>query len=84
MLLEILCKYKRVFMEIREKTIEEIKKLDSNSLMTLYEIVLSMKGHESNGDKKSQSSAYLNVRESLKKVKVSLSENILLGREDRL
>ncbi len=64
-------------MEIRERTIEEIKKLDSNSLMTLYEIVLSMKGHESNGDKKSPSSAYLNVRESLKKVKVSLSEDIL-------
>ena len=71
-------------MEIRERTIEEIKKLDSNILMTLYEIVLSMKGSENNGNRKSLSSAYLKVRESLREVKVPLSEDILLQREDRI
>ena len=71
-------------MEIRERTIEEIKKLDSSRLMTLYEIVLSMKSSKNNGKRKSLSSAYLKVRESLKEVKVSLSEDILLQREDRI
>ena len=71
-------------MEIRERTIEEIKKLDSNRLMTLYEIVLSMKGSEKNSNRKSLSSAYLKVRESLREVEVPLSEDILLQREDRI
>jgi hypothetical protein len=70
-------------MEIRERTIDEIKKLDSNSLMALYEIVLSMKKSR-NGNREELSSTYLNVRDLLKSVGGSLAEDIVVGREDRL
>jgi hypothetical protein len=70
-------------MEIRERTIDEIKKLDSNSLSTLYDIVLAMR-KEHNGNSKSPSSRYLNVRNSLKNVRGSLSRDIMIAREDRL
>jgi len=70
-------------MEIRERAIEEIKKLDSKKLMTLYEIILSIKGDDNNGNKK-PSLAYLNVREALKNIKGSLAEDVSWGREDRI
>ena len=70
-------------MEIRERTIDEINKLDSNSLSTLYEIVMAMKKSH-NGDINSTQSLYLSVRESLRHVKGSLSEEVMSGRDDRI
>jgi hypothetical protein len=70
-------------MEIRERTIDEIKKLDSNSLSTLYEIVMSMKKSH-NGKKKNSLFSYQRVRESLRNVKGSLSEEIVRDRDDRI
>lgn len=75
---------RELFMELRKQTIEEIKKLDSSQLMTLYEIVMAMKGEKNSGSRRGASFAYLEVRESLKSIKGNLSEDILLARDDRL
>jgi len=71
-------------MEIRERTIKEINKLSANKLMTLYEIILSMKNSEKEVESEKMSSEYLKVRESLKNLKGALSDDILLIREDRI
>jgi len=71
-------------MEIRERTIKEINDLDTNKLITLYEIILSMKNSEKAAREMKISSAYLKVRESLKNVKGSLSNDLILMREDRI
>ena len=71
-------------MEIRERAIKEINNLNTNKLMTLYEIILSMKNSEKDANKGRISSAYLKVRESLKNLNGSLSDDIILMREDRI
>ena len=71
-------------MEIRERAIKEINNLTTNKLMTLYEIILSMKNSEKDANKGRISSAYLKVRESLKNLNGPLSDDIILMREDRI
>ena len=71
-------------MKIRERAIKEINNLNTNKLMTLYEIILSMKNSEKDANKGRISSAYLKVRESLKNLNGALSDDILLMREDRI
>ena len=71
-------------MKIRERAIKEINNLNTNKLMTLYEIILSMKNSEKDANKGRISSAYLKVRESLKNLNGPLSDDILLMREDRI
>ena len=71
-------------MEIRNRTIKEINNLTANKLMTLYEIILSMKNSEREPNSDRRSSAYLKVRESLKNLQGPLSDDILMLREDRI
>ena len=52
--------------------------------MTLYEIILKIKNSEKETNKGRTSSAYLEVRESLKNLNGQLSDDILLIREDRI
>ena len=70
-------------MEIREKTIKAMEKLDADQLMELYEIVLSMENKGRN-DSKSSYSGYIAVRQALSRIEGSLSDEIALEREDRL
>ncbi len=71
-------------MEMREKTINEINNLPTNKLMILYEIILSMKNSERVTISGGKSSAYLEVRELIKNLKGSLSDDIIMSREDRI
>ena len=71
-------------MEIRDRAVKEINNLTTNKLMALYEIILSMKNSKKILAKGKTSSAYLEVRESLKNLKGSLSDDIIMSREDRI
>ncbi|MBC8525733.1 MAG: hypothetical protein ISS28_01945 [Candidatus Cloacimonetes bacterium] len=71
-------------MKIKEKTIQEIKNLDADNLMFIYEIILSIKNRKKLFRSVDVSSAYKRVRELLKDLKGSLSDDIILDREDRV
>lgn len=71
-------------MKIKEKTIQEIENLDVDNLMFIYEIILSIKNRKKVFRSVDVSSAYKRVRELLKDLKGSLSDDIILDREDRV
>ncbi|MBC8181582.1 hypothetical protein H8E88_10710 [candidate division KSB1 bacterium] len=71
-------------MEIRDRAIKEINNLTTSKLLTLYEIILSLKISENDSKKRRSSSAYLQVRDALKNLNGQLSNDILLMREERI
>ena len=71
-------------MEIREKAISEIKQLNADKLITLYEIILSLKKTDSLVRQEKKSLAYLKVRELLNPINGALADDIISMREDRI
>lgn len=69
-------------MTIKEKTIQELESLEYNEVRIVYDIIQSLKRRPrmrtANGD------AYLKVREALKNISGSLSEDISKDRIDRV
>ena len=72
-------------MKIKEQTIKELDSLSPSELMTVYEVIISLKTETKKQHKLREGEpAYLRVRKALNHCKGSLGEDILLLREDRL
>lgn len=71
-------------LDIKEQTIKELDKLKPQALAKVYDLITELK--RTNQAKKSKMIAadYIKVREALKQYKGSLSEDIILEREDRI
>ena len=69
---------------LKEQTIKELDELKPQALAKVYDLISELK--RTNQAKKSKTTAadYLKVREALKQCKGSLSEDIILEREDRI
>jgi len=70
-------------MKIKEQTIKELEELKPRELIRVYDLILSLK-RKPEERRKGGSPAYLRVREALKQCKGSMSEDILLDRENRI
>jgi len=72
-------------MKIKDETIKELESLSPSELMTVYELIISLKTEAKKQHKVREGEpAYLRVRKVLTKCKGSLGEDILLLREDRV
>ncbi len=71
-------------MKIKEQTIKELESLGPSELMTVYEMIISLKARDRKRGSRKGEPAYLRVRKALKHCKGSLSEDIKLLREDRI
>ncbi|GJQ48141.1 MAG: hypothetical protein H3C64_09010 [Candidatus Kuenenia stuttgartiensis] len=71
-------------MKIKEQTIKELETLSPSELITVYEMILSLKARDRKRESREGEPAYLRVRKALKQCKGSLSEDIKLQREDRI
>lgn len=71
-------------MKIKEQTIKELDTLEPSELSIVYDLILSLKGKAKEKKVVKPLKAYQRVREILKSCKGSLSNDILLTREDRI
>ncbi len=71
-------------MKIKERAIKDLEALKPADLLIVYDLILSLKGKMPKQRVKELLPAYKRVREALKQCKGSLSEDILLAREDRI
>lgn len=71
-------------LNLKEQTIKELDELKPQALAKVYDLITELK--RTNQAKKSKTTAadYIKVREALKQCKGSLSEDIILAREDRI
>ena len=75
-------------LNIKEQTIKELDELKPEALAKVYDLITELK--RINQAKKNKPTAaaaaadYIKVREALKQCKGSLSEDIILEREDRI
>jgi hypothetical protein len=70
-------------MKIKEKAMEELEAMTPSEVIMLYDLMLSLKT-KSKERLLNHSKAYLKVREALSECKGSLSNDILMEREDRI
>lgn len=71
-------------MKIKEQTIKELESLGPSELMTVYEMIISLKARHRKRKSKEGEPAYLRVGKALKQCKGSLSDDIKSLREDRI
>jgi hypothetical protein len=78
-------KHKGVDMTLQEQTIKEIKELSPQSLTMIYNHIRLLKQAQTVVySKKRHTAPYLKARKILSMCKVSLSEDIITDREDRI
>ncbi|MEW6609701.1 MAG: hypothetical protein AB1422_11255 [bacterium] len=70
-------------MKIKEKAMKELKAMTPLEIITIYEIMLSLK-IKTKKKLPNHSKAYIKVREALSKCDGSLSNDILMEREDKI
>ncbi|MFO8089182.1 MAG: hypothetical protein R6U13_05040 [Desulfatiglandaceae bacterium] len=71
-------------MTLQEQTIKEIKDLPPQSLTMIYNHIRLLKQAQTVYRKKRHAAPYLKARKILSMCKVSLSEDIVTNREDRI
>lgn len=72
-------------MKIKEQAIKELESLSPSEVVTVYEMIISLKSKVKKQRKTREGEpAYLRVRKVLNQCKGSLGEDILLLREDRI
>lgn len=72
-------------MKVRSQAIEELGLLNPTELLKVYNLILSLRGtSHGNGQTQKPGTAYLRTRQALKNCKGSLSQDIILEREDRV
>ena len=71
-------------LNLKEKTIKELDELKPQALAKVYDLITELK--QTNQAKKGKTTAadYIKVRKALKQCKGSLSEDIIMEREDRI
>lgn len=70
-------------MKIKEKAMKELEAMTPSEVIMVYDLMLSLKT-KAKERLLNHSKAYLKVREALSECKGSLSNDILMGREDRI
>jgi hypothetical protein len=70
--------------KIKEQTIKELEMLAPDELLKMYDLILSLKNTHHKEKTHIPASEYLKVREALRTCKGSLSEDIVLERDDRV
>ena len=71
-------------MKIKDQAIKELQELKPTELIKVYDLIMSLKKRTLNARKEKSVPAYLKVRGALKQCKGSLSEDVLVVREDRI
>lgn len=71
-------------MTLQEQTIKEIKELSPQSLTMIYNHISLLKQAQTPYRKKRPAAPYLKARKILSTCKVSLAEDIVNNREDRI
>ncbi len=71
-------------MKVKEQAIKELETLKPTELMMVYDLILLFKGKIPKQSGKERLPAYIRVRNAIKQCKGSISEDILLAREDRI
>jgi hypothetical protein len=74
---------KEIEMKVKEKTIHELEELEPSEVLRVYDLILLLKKKLPKSKRAGKVLAYMRVRDALKKCQGSLSEDILLGREER-
>jgi hypothetical protein len=70
--------------KIKQRTIQALDALAPDELLSMYEILLSLKPQHSLRKVSRSTTAYLQVREALKGCQGALADDILLDREERI
>lgn len=71
-------------MKIKEQAIKELETLKPSDVLIVYDLMQSLKSKEIIRKPVKPLKAYLRVREALKRCKGSMSDDILMAREDRI
>jgi mRNA-degrading endonuclease RelE of RelBE toxin-antitoxin system len=71
-------------MKIKDQAIKELEELKPGNLLKVYDLIISLKRRPEEEKRKKGLPAYQRVRRALKQCKSSLSEDILVEREDRI
>ena len=71
-------------LNIKEQTIKELNELNPEALAKVYGLIAELKRKTQAKKSKMMAANYIKVREALKQCKGSLSEDIILEREDRI
>jgi gentisate 1,2-dioxygenase len=71
-------------LNLKEQTIKELDELKPQALAKVYELITKLKRTNQAPKSKPAAADYIKVREALKQCKGSLSEDIILEREDRI
>ncbi len=75
---------RRFYMKIKEVAINELGELTPRDLFKVYDFMVSIRDKKNNQLIRRHPSAYIRVRQILKECRGSLSNDILLNREDRI
>ena len=73
-----------LMLNLKEQTIKELDELKPQALAKVYDLITELKRINQAQKNKPIAADYIKVREALKQCKGSLSENIILEREDRI
>jgi hypothetical protein len=71
-------------LNIKEQAIKELGELKPQALTKVYDLITELKQTSQTKKSKPTAADYIKVREALKQCKGSLSEDIILEREDRI
>jgi len=71
-------------LNLKEQTIKELDELRPGALVRVYDLITELKRTSQAKKNKTTTADYIKVREALKQCKGSLSEDIILEREDRI
>ena len=71
-------------MKIKKQAIKELNDLRPDALARVYDFITELKRKNQTEKRKTATSDYMKVREALSQCKGSLSEDIILEREDRI
>jgi len=72
-------------LNLKEQTIKELDELKPEALAKVYDLITELKRiNQAKKNKPTAAADYIEVREALKQCKRSLSEDIILEREDRI
>ncbi len=71
-------------MRLREQTKKCLEELEPKALAQVYDLISELKRAAGPGQQKKNSQDYLKVRKALNTCTGSLTDDILMGREDRI
>lgn len=71
-------------MQAKERLLKEIESLNSQQILKIYELVLTLKKQNQQVAPRNNPTGYLRTRAALRNCKGSLSEDIIEERNDRI